>query len=732
MSGRSLASLLTLSALLLSPKLLHAQGTHVWTESSTADWEKGMPKGVAIGSDGMLSPGFVADTVARLEASDVWALASDTHGNAYVATGSPAQVVRIGADGKQTVIFATKDLSVQSLAIGPDGMVYAATLPSARVFRIDPATTRPLDEHSAKVVFDATTTTENPHYLWAMLFDASGQLYIGTGAPGAIFRVNPGRPGAQPELFFAADEPHIRSMLFLPGGDLLAGSDGTGLVYRITPAGKGVVLYEAQKREITALAMGQHGEVYLAAVGEKGRVNTLPPLPTSGAGTAANASITVTVVQPGSTQAVNTNSAIPDGSEVDRLPLGTTEAPSRVWAAHEDVVYALRSTPDGLLAATGNRGRIYRLLPDGRVQDMAHADAGEVIDFADAGGGALFLAAANSGKLLRMSLKPATEGTLLSDVFDASEPSLWGHAEVTGDASGSTLETRFGNIDNPARGWGDWSPAGAAQTGTARFAQWRLSLHGGAQVSQVALPYLPENAAPEVDEVLVAPGTRVNAQAMQVSYPQQTPLTFASQGGNAVNIDNNSPAAPLSAIRDKGSITVRWAAHDDNGDELRFSIFYRGANDGEWRLLKRDLSDRYYSFDASLLPDGPYRLRVVATDAPSHPAGQALTGERVSDLFLVDTATPSVAPLTARRVGDALHVTATATGTKTPIARAEYSVDAGPWQYVEPVGRVSDAIREQYDFSAPVPAETAGQPHVVTLRVFDRYDNSGTAKVSVP
>ena len=696
-----------------NPVATLAQGTHLWNESSFSDWEKGTPKGVAIHSDGTLSPGFAVATVATLDAADVWAAASDSKGDAYLATGSPAQVVRIAPDGKQTVLFTTKDLSVQALAVGPDGAVYAATLPAAKVYRLDPNASKPLDESTAPVVFDPARTEAKPQYVWAMQFDAKGQLYLATGAPGNIFRVpgasstNPSA-AARPELVFASDEPHLRSLLLAPGGDLLAGSDGTGLVYRVHQDGTGFVLFEAQKREVTALALGAQGQLYVAAVGEKGRVNGLPALP-AGGGPGAGASITVTVVQPGSTQAVNNNAAVPDGSEVYLLPADPAQAPRRIWAAHDDVVYALRVTPDGLLAATGNRGRIYRLADDGSFADVAHAGSGEVLGFAEAPGNSVYLPTANNGRLLRMSLTEAASGSLLSDVFDATEPSLWGRAEITtagGAAAGFLLETHTGNVDNPARGWSEWKPVRTADAALgqppARFVQWRLTLKPEARVQQVALNYLPANAAPEVDEVLVAPGTRVNASAVQPSYPLQTTLTFASQGGNAVNIDNNSIAAPLSAYRDKGAVTARWAAHDDNGDDLRFSLYYRGEGDSSWRLLKANLTDRYYSFDASLLPDGPYRLRVVATDAPSHPAGAALSGDRISDLFLINTATPQVSALAAERAGNALHLTATVTDVRTPIARAEYSLDAGPWQYIEPVGRLSDALREQYDLRIPL------------------------------
>ena len=734
---RGTHSLLCFCALLAVPALLHAQGTRLWNEATYNEWEKGIPNGVAIGSDGTLSPGFRTETVAQLNAADVWAVASDKAGDAFVATGSPAQVLRIAPDGKQTVLFTTRDLSVQALSMGPDGALYAATLPSGKVYRI-PVTQvggKPLDDTSATPVFDAAQTAEKPKYIWAMQFDRKGRLYLATGAPGAVYRVDL-KAAAKPELFFASDEPHIRSMIFAPNGDLLAGSDGSGLVYRIDPAGKGFVIYEAAKREVTSLALGPQGQLYVAAVGEKGRNTSLPALPVAGAGATPTASITVTVVQPGSTQAVAGNTTVQDGSEVYVIPANASEAPRRIIAAHEDVIYSLMAVPGGVLAATGNRGRIYRIHDDGSFEDMAHADAAQVTGFAAGPGNSLYLPAANSGKLLRMQLEPASGGTLLSEVFDATEPSQWGRAEVTGAPSAYLLEARTGNIDNPARGWSEWKAVGPQDASLgqpgARFAQWRLTAKPGMRVSAIGLNYLPANAAPEVDEILVAPGTRVNAQAMQPSYPQQTTINFASQGGASVNIDNNNPAAPLSAFRDKGAITARWSAHDDNNDDLRFAVYFRGEGDAAWRLLKKDLTDRYLSFDAALLPDGPYRLRVVATDAPSHPADAALSGERVSDLFLVDSETPQVTGLAAARSGEGLHVTAAATDTKIPIAHAEYSLDAGPWQVVEPVGQISDALQEHYDFTVPLPETGRAGSHIVTLRAFDRFENTGSARVEVP
>ena len=108
----------------------------------------------------------------------------------------------------------------------------------------------------------------------------------------------------------------------------------------------------------------------------------------------------------------------------------------------------------------------------------------------------------------------------------------------------------------------------------------------------------------------------------------------------------------------------------------------------------------------------------MASDAPVHTDAETLTGERTSGEFVVDTTPPVPGVLTASLVAAItksggpvqatsylIHATFSAKKDATsPIAHAEYSVDAGPWQYLEPVGRVSDSLEERYDFTATVPA----------------------------
>ncbi len=718
-----------------------AQGTKVWTESHMEDWEKGRPQGIAIASDGSLAPAPDTAVTATTPSTYIWAVASDKAGNAYAATGSPATVLRIARDGKATTMFKTKDLSVQAVTVGPDGSVYAATLPDGRVYRI-PANATDLDAEKATVVFDpakldAAKPDAGPKYIWDLAFGPDSALYIATGGPAAIYRVRTPASDAHAEPFFQSDEQHIRTLLFEKDGSLLAGSDGDGLVYRIDKAGKGFILFNAPKREVTALTESPTGQIYVATVGEKGK-STLPPLPVQGI---ATVTATITIVTPGSVQASNTNSLVPDGSEVYELdPSG---AARKLWAPHDDVVYGLQWTKDGLLAATGNRGRIYRVQETGEFADIAHLDASQATAFAPASDG-FYVGTSNGGKLVHLSDQSAT-GSLVSDVQDAGAVARWGRVEVEASGAGYQLLARTGNVSNADRGWSAWKPVTAdapLPAPQARFAQWKLTLQPGTRVHAVTLSYLPVNVAPAVDEVVVMPGARVNQQAQFQSPVQSVSINLPSASANVINLQQDPNTQPLQGIKDKDAVTARWAAHDDNGDDLIFALYYRSFGEQNWQLLKDNLTDRYYSFDAAQLPDGPYQMKVVASDAPSHNPGEALVGERISERFVLDTATPIIAPLTARLEAGKLHVTAEAKDPNAAIAHAEYSIDAGPWQYIEPVGKVSDAQTEHYDFSAPLPQPSESlrmaklppanpNEHVVTLRVFDRSDNSATAKTVV-
>jgi hypothetical protein len=712
----------------LLPGLVWAQGTKLWSVGSYDEMEKGSTDGVAIRSDGRLEAGPTTSLLYTTGKNYVWSLAADDAGNGYLGLGGTssgsAVVMKVAPDGKASQIFAGKELAVQAVQVLPDGSVLAATSPDGKVYRIAAGGGEPV------VVFDPATTEEKPKYLWDLAVGKTGEVYVAAGAPAVVYRVPAG--GGKAEVLFKTADQHIRCLLLAADGTLWAGSDGSGVIYKFatgTPGAKPFAVYAAPRREITSLAMDAAGNIYAAGVGT-GR-STLPPLPVTG-----NVGITITFSQPGSASAAGSNTLVPDGSQIYRI--GTDGTPETLLTLKDDVVYALAFHKGSLLAATGNRGRVYRVdtkVAD-RFTDVAHLEASQGMAFAPVKDG-LLVATSNSGKIFRLADVVSPNATYTSVVFDAQAFSQWGRSEVRGSAAGFDLFVRTGNVESPLMGWSDWSRVasdGSMAAIPGRYVQWKAMLHADGSIDSVGLNYLQKNVAPVVDTVMVQSGARVPA-APAVSANATVQISFPVTAGGAVSFTQDPNTAPLLAQKDKTAITLRWLAHDDNGDDLIFAVWYRGLGESNWRLLKEKITDRYYSFDSALLPDGSYELKVVASDAPAHTAAEALTGERVSDVFVVDTTAPVPGLLTAAMEGGKIHATLEVRDATSPIAHAEYSVDAGPWQYLEPVGNISDALTERYDFVAAVPVATApatdAKEHVVAVRVYDRYENMVAVKAVV-
>jgi sugar lactone lactonase YvrE len=760
---------LVVSALiLLSAPCLFAEGTRLWKQSSFDDFEKGTAKGVAITSEGSLELAPALKAVYTTPSTYIWSVAADGQGNVFAATGSPARVYRITPDGQATVVLAPPELQVQALVADTSGVIYAATSPDGKVYKIERAPTAKDGKSAApptnegKTDLDANFTSSvffdpKTKYIWDLALDPQGQLYVATGDQGQIFRVD--RKG-ESSVFFKSDEAHIRVLAFDTKGNLIAGSDGSGLVYRVSPGGEAFVLYSAPKKEITALAVDPAGNIFASGVGEKRAMPAAPMTfpqqtqPSPGA------------MSPHGPMGPQASSPMASGTGIGVVTVGTTPlppfpttpgsevyqiapdgSPRRIWSSRDDIVYALGFDDQGhLLAGSGNKARVYAIAGNGDYVDLLKASATQVTAFTKGPNNGLYVSTSNLGKIFLLGPQPDSVGSYESDVFDAHIFSRWGRLEVLGSGD-YDIYARSGNVDNPDRNWSPWKKVdlgkdAVAEVPAARFIQWKAVLHPGptpARIDAVHVNYRPNNVAPVIDEVIVQVGVRYQGMSMPKPNAEGSPVTT---GGSGMRFE-----APPPAVHDRESISARWTSHDDNDDELVYSIYYRGDNETQWKLLKQKVSEKYYTWDAGLFPDGGYTIKVVASDAPSHSPDEALADSKESTRFEVDNTPPRVENLNAAVESDEIHITFRAADNFSAIKRAEYSVDAGEWQFVEPVGLLSDNRVENYDFSVPLAgpkgaSEATGKgrkrakselpaEHVVVVRVYDRFDNMGSAKTVV-
>jgi hypothetical protein len=246
--------------------------------------------------------------------------------------------------------------------------------------------------------------------------------------------------------------------------------------------------------------------------------------------------------------------------------------------------------------------------------------------------------------------------------------------------------------------------------------------------------------APEISGVVMQnPGVRVAGFGQQAGPPQASPVTLrmpaapGSQSGSSQRgLESPRFEAPPQGYAQKGHQAVLWSAEDANDDELTYSIYYRGENEKDWKLLKDKLEQKFYSWDTNSMPDGAYYLKIVASDEKSNPANEALRAERVSERFVVDNTPPTISEVASQPApgpaGDpAVTVRFRAADAASSIVRAQYSLDAGDWTIVPPEGGLSDSPTEQY--SLTLRGVTPGE-HTVSVRVYDQFENEAAAKVT--
>ena len=267
---------------------------------------------------------------------------------------------------------------------------------------------------------------------------------------------------------------------------------------------------------------------------------------------------------------------------------------------------------------------------------------------------------------------------------------------------------------------------------SARFLQWRATLTTDdpgrtPALREVDVTYLQRNLPPEVRKIEIqAPG--VSFQRIPAGQPG-APQEVRPAGSTDVEGGTRKKGRPQSRRGfDPEARSVTWQASDPNDDDLIFDVYYRAIDEARWKSIRKGIDEDFVTLDSSAMPDGTYVFRIVASDAPSNPPGQALTAEKVSGYFDVDNTPPRVEGLKAAAQASAARVTFTVTDTFSVIREVSYAVDAGDWVNVRPLDGVNDSLKEAYELS--IPSLSHGE-HSIVVRATDGAGNVGAGKVVV-
>ena len=728
--------------------LVLASSSQAWVLRNRSDFQEAKLDGVALGPDGSFRLSASVSTLLDAAQPNMWCVLRDRKGRLLAGGGNDGKVFTISGDGgaDSKVLFDAQELEVHALAADSKGRLFAATSPRGAVYMIT-------EEGLGVIVFDPEDT-----YIWAMAVDDQDRLFVATGQRGRVYRVDrPTSPNAAGTVVLDGREDHIRSLVRGPDGFLYAGSDQNGIVYRIGPDGTPSVLYDSPMREIASLLVieGSAGavRVYAAALAPSPRAKSSG----SQAGQGGVTRIRVTPDEGGGEQEG------PPAGEEEPEPqqqqqrqqqprpaaaesyVGAVYSISadgyarKIWESREALPLSLAPAPPsargsagasaGILVGTGNDGRVLLLEDSGEATDFVTVPSQQINALLDDGEGGLVAAASNLGQVVRIRPGAARQGTITSKALDAGFTSTWGALSWDADlpaGTGVAFQVRTGNTEEPDDSWSDWSREYAERQATiierprARYLQWKAILKNGSAsrspvLRNIRISYLQDNMPPEIASV-------------EVLSPGVVLASAAERGGES---SEGSPAARRAQNQarrsfEKGRRSASWKAEDANDDAMRYDVYFKAEDETLWKPLGRDLEEEYLSWDATAMPDGVYRLRVTATDAPSNPPGSSLTGSRLSMAFDVDNTPPTVAPIEARLRSRSAEVSVTVRDSFSTIAELAYSLDASDWVPVLPDDKIADSQSETYKFRTP---DLEPGEHTVTARVKDRAGNTAAAKV---
>jgi len=180
-------------------------------------------------------------------------------------------------------------------------------------------------------------------YVWSTTADNQGNVYLGTGHDGKIFRVTSAGTGS---LLYDAAELDVTALV-AKDGVVYAGTSPDGKVYRITPDGKAEVYFDPDDKYIWSLALLSDGSLAVGT-GDSGKLYRV-----RSAGARADASLLV-----------NTN---------------------------QTHVISLAVTPQGdLIAGTDSGGLVLRVSPEGKTFALFDTSLREIHSLAVASDGSIY------------------------------------------------------------------------------------------------------------------------------------------------------------------------------------------------------------------------------------------------------------------------------------------------------------------------------------------------------
>jgi hypothetical protein len=455
-------------------------------------------------------------------------------------------------------------------------------------------------------------------YIWSSVVDNQGNVFLGTGHDGKIFRVTPAGAGA---LLYDAAELDVTA-LTAKDGVLYAGTSPDGKVYRITPDGKADVYFDPPDKYIWSLALLPDGSLGVGT-GDSGKLYRVKS---------------------------------PGAKPEDSLLVNTTQT-------H---VISLAVTPQGdLIAGTDSGGLVLRISPAGKTFALLDTQLREIHALAIASDGSIYVLALSDAAATAKSpaVNPAapqpTEGTTPSTSVTITAI----------DESGNPVQ----NQPAPVRSRSDVS--------NARSAVFRILPDGGSDVVWSSTSITAFAIVPGLQPGTVLIGTSDKGRIYSVTNDGRDTLLLQSSEGqiSSLQTQNNQVYAAASnqgKLFSFGEALVSEGSFESPVRDAKLTaswgrLWWRGTGSAELQTRSgngqrpdatwSEWSAAYKDPDGNQITSPRARFiqwRVTMRSLPTAPVASV---EDVSVAYLPRNVAPEVLSITALPIGVGLQQVAQVT-----------------------------------------------------------------------
>jgi sugar lactone lactonase YvrE len=460
--------------------------------------------------------------------------------------------------------------------------------------------------------FNQVFNTEQA-YVWSSTSDSQGNVYLGTGHDGRIYRVTPDGKGA---LFYDAAELDVTALVVGRDGALYAGTSPDGKVYRVTADGHADVYFDPPDKYIWSLAVMSDGALAVGT-GDRGKIYRVR---------AAGARVE--------------DSLLADINETHIISLAVDRT-------------------GNLIAGSDPGGLVLSISPQGKAFALFDSPLREVHALAPAADGSIYVLAlsdaASGGKTQTSAPTSSTGGASTGTAVTSS---------VVVEEGGGTGTQLGGQSATPARSRNELS--------TARSAVFRLLPDGGADVLWSSPNVTAFSVAPSPRGAGVLVGTNDKGRIYSVSddgrdtllvqSPEDQISTFIMRGADVFAASSNQGKLFRLDAQPTGEGSYESPVRDARFNAAWGRIWWRGAGAVELQtrsgnterpdMTWSDWSEPYRTPTGAAITSP--RARFIQWRAVLRAAAANAEGARVEDVsvaYLPRNVAPEILSITTLPVG---------------------------------------------------------------------------------